>query len=94
MTSDSNERVSGTMQRGAGKWTIAEVERLGAFMADKGITVIELAGLKLVRHPQQELYGSLGKKAQELEDATEGVTDEDILNDPLAGLPKGVTGHG
>ncbi len=84
--------MTSSIQRGTGKWTLDDVRELGTFMAEKGLTVIELAGLKLVRHPQVGLYDSLGSKAQEFASIRQP-TDEELLENPMAGLDE-VTGNG
>ena len=67
------------------EWTIDDVERLGKFMATSGITLVELPGLKLMRHPQESFYGAIGKEAEKVKGAAEP-TDEEILMNPMAGL--------
>jgi hypothetical protein len=82
-----------TLYKGSGKWTLYEVEQLAAVMVAKGLTLVEVAGLKLVRHPQAGLYDNLGAKAAEFQSAARPATDEEILANPLAGIEEALN-HG
>lgn len=64
---------------------IEKIERIGRFMKETGLTVVEVEGLKLVRSPQETYYGALGKQAAEVA-ATPKATDDDILMNPFAGM--------
>lgn len=78
------------------KWTLDEVERLGAFMAKHGISLIALPGLKLMRHPQEHAAQATGQAiAEAVIAASSGKrqpTDEELLFNPLAGLSSEVEG--
>lgn len=67
-------------------WSLGDVERLVDIMTTRGVNLVEMPGLKVIRSPQERFHDQLGKRAAEIEKNEKGVTDADILMDPFAGM--------